>query len=197
MPSCTSLSSCVQYFFPVSLHIITQNLISELTCFVFFVYMDYLCCYRYLVNFSSQQHLYWEKWWHVQYLFYPLYIFGTMIFKSPPDVSAVQLRFLCLLSSGFLPRLIKVAPACAIMISTYEFGKAFFHSYNQKKHRVPQLQPSTWSHTPNHWFTRTLDHRPVNEPDYSTNHAITLAVCLKERLVYRVLVEYLLSLGNI
>uniref|UniRef100_A0A8C1N0F4 Mitochondrial glutathione transporter SLC25A40 n=1 Tax=Cyprinus carpio TaxID=7962 RepID=A0A8C1N0F4_CYPCA len=50
---------------------------------------------------------------------------------------------LCLLSSGFLPRLIKVAPACAIMISTYEFGKAFFRRYNQKKQRVTQLQPST------------------------------------------------------
>ncbi len=188
MPSCTSLSSCVQYFFPVSLHIITQNLISELTCFVFFVYMDYLCCYRYLVNFSSQQHLYWEKWWHVQYLFYPLYIFGTMIFKSPPDVSAVQLRFLCLLSSGFLPRLIKVAPACAIMISTYEFGKAFFHSFNQKKratttaqhvisHTKPLIYKNTWSQTCK--WTRLL-HK-------SCNH--TLAVCLKERLVYRVLVE--------
>uniref|UniRef100_A0A673J315 Solute carrier family 25 member 40 n=1 Tax=Sinocyclocheilus rhinocerous TaxID=307959 RepID=A0A673J315_9TELE len=57
---------------------------------------------------------------------------------------------LCLLSSGFLPRLIKVAPACAIMISTYEFGKAFFHRYNQKKQRVTQLQPSTWPHTENH-----------------------------------------------
>uniref|UniRef100_A0A9J7XET2 Solute carrier family 25 member 40 n=1 Tax=Cyprinus carpio carpio TaxID=630221 RepID=A0A9J7XET2_CYPCA len=47
------------------------------------------------------------------------------------------------LFAGFLPRLIKVAPACAIMISTYEFGKAFFRRYNQKKQRVTQLQPST------------------------------------------------------
>uniref|UniRef100_A0A673J349 Solute carrier family 25 member 40 n=1 Tax=Sinocyclocheilus rhinocerous TaxID=307959 RepID=A0A673J349_9TELE len=54
------------------------------------------------------------------------------------------------LFAGFLPRLIKVAPACAIMISTYEFGKAFFHRYNQKKQRVTQLQPSTWPHTENH-----------------------------------------------
>ncbi|XP_028672966.1 probable mitochondrial glutathione transporter SLC25A40 [Erpetoichthys calabaricus] len=35
--------------------------------------------------------------------------------------------------AGFLPRLIKVAPACAIMISTYEFGKSFFHNYNSEK----------------------------------------------------------------
>ncbi|KAL0985397.1 hypothetical protein UPYG_G00156380 [Umbra pygmaea] len=37
---------------------------------------------------------------------------------------------------GFLPRLIKVAPACAIMISTYEFGKAYFRQYNQERQRV-------------------------------------------------------------
>ncbi|XP_068606050.1 mitochondrial glutathione transporter SLC25A39 [Brachionichthys hirsutus] len=35
------------------------------------------------------------------------------------------------LFAGFLPRVIKVAPACAIMISTYEFGKAFFRERNQ------------------------------------------------------------------
>lgn len=37
------------------------------------------------------------------------------------------------LFAGFLPRLIKIAPACAIMISSYEFGKAFFRKYNQEK----------------------------------------------------------------
>ncbi|XP_058504424.1 probable mitochondrial glutathione transporter SLC25A40 [Solea solea] len=37
------------------------------------------------------------------------------------------------LLAGFFPRLIKVAPACAIMISTYEFGKAFFRKHNQEK----------------------------------------------------------------
>lgn len=31
---------------------------------------------------------------------------------------------------GFMPRVIKVAPACAVMISTYEFGKAFFQKVN-------------------------------------------------------------------
>ncbi|KAK9961346.1 hypothetical protein ABG768_009137 [Culter alburnus] len=46
------------------------------------------------------------------------------------------------LFAGFLPRLIKVAPACAIMISTYEFGKAFFRRYNQQKRSVTRLQPS-------------------------------------------------------
>ncbi|XP_042346836.1 solute carrier family 25 member 40 [Plectropomus leopardus] len=37
------------------------------------------------------------------------------------------------LFAGFLPRVIKVAPACAIMISTYEFGKAFFRKHNQER----------------------------------------------------------------
>ncbi len=54
MPFCTSLSSCVQYFSPVSFYFITHNLISELICFVFFVYMDYLGCYRHLVKISCQ-----------------------------------------------------------------------------------------------------------------------------------------------
>uniref|UniRef100_A0A3Q1JG85 Mitochondrial glutathione transporter SLC25A39 n=1 Tax=Anabas testudineus TaxID=64144 RepID=A0A3Q1JG85_ANATE len=34
------------------------------------------------------------------------------------------------LFAGFMPRVIKVAPACAVMISTYEFGKAFFQKMN-------------------------------------------------------------------
>ncbi|KAH0626903.1 hypothetical protein JD844_002196 [Phrynosoma platyrhinos] len=37
------------------------------------------------------------------------------------------------LFAGFLPRVIKVAPACAIMISTYEFGKTFFQKMNQEQ----------------------------------------------------------------
>ncbi|XP_019948870.1 mitochondrial glutathione transporter SLC25A40 [Paralichthys olivaceus] len=37
------------------------------------------------------------------------------------------------LFAGFLPRLVKVAPACAIMISTYESGKDFFHKHNQEQ----------------------------------------------------------------
>jgi solute carrier family 25, member 39/40 len=34
------------------------------------------------------------------------------------------------LFAGLAPRLFKVAPACAIMISTFEIGKSFFHQYN-------------------------------------------------------------------
>nr|KAF6417170.1 solute carrier family 25 member 39 [Molossus molossus] len=34
------------------------------------------------------------------------------------------------LFAGFLPRIIKAAPSCAIMISTYELGKSFFQRLN-------------------------------------------------------------------
>ncbi|EGI70076.1 Solute carrier family 25 member 40 [Acromyrmex echinatior] len=37
------------------------------------------------------------------------------------------------LFTGLIPRLVKVAPACAIMIATFEHGKRFFQSYNAKK----------------------------------------------------------------
>ncbi|KAM9210195.1 mitochondrial glutathione transporter SLC25A39 isoform 1-T2 [Dugong dugon] len=41
------------------------------------------------------------------------------------------------LFAGFLPRIIKAAPSCAIMISTYEFGKSFFQKLNQERLRGP------------------------------------------------------------
>ncbi|XP_074593019.1 mitochondrial glutathione transporter SLC25A40-like [Brevipalpus obovatus] len=44
-----------------------------------------------------------------------------------------QQRGLKSLFAGLSPRLIKVAPACAIMISTYECGKSFFRRFNVKK----------------------------------------------------------------
>ncbi|XP_070473490.1 mitochondrial glutathione transporter SLC25A40 isoform X4 [Equus przewalskii] len=37
------------------------------------------------------------------------------------------------LFTGLIPRLIKIAPACAVMISTYEFGKAFFQKQNARR----------------------------------------------------------------
>ncbi|XP_029421870.1 solute carrier family 25 member 39 isoform X3 [Nannospalax galili] len=37
------------------------------------------------------------------------------------------------LFAGFLPRIIKAAPSCAIMISTYELGKSFFQRLNQEQ----------------------------------------------------------------
>ncbi|XP_049716726.1 probable mitochondrial glutathione transporter SLC25A39 isoform X2 [Elephas maximus indicus] len=41
------------------------------------------------------------------------------------------------LFAGFLPRIIKAAPSCAIMISTYEFGKSFFQKLNRERPRSP------------------------------------------------------------
>ena len=47
----------------------------------------------------------------------------------------VCVTLVCIVFSGFLPRVIKVAPACAIMISSYEFGKAFFQEMNLREQR--------------------------------------------------------------
>ncbi|KAG5677604.1 hypothetical protein PVAND_007348 [Polypedilum vanderplanki] len=46
------------------------------------------------------------------------------------------------LFAGLTPRLFKVAPACAIMISTYEYGKTFFHAHNVKRYyeQNPELR---------------------------------------------------------
>ncbi|XP_015603318.1 solute carrier family 25 member 40 isoform X2 [Cephus cinctus] len=37
------------------------------------------------------------------------------------------------LYAGLIPRIVKVAPACAIMIATYEHGKRFFYAYNAER----------------------------------------------------------------
>ncbi|XP_062124741.1 probable mitochondrial glutathione transporter SLC25A40 [Drosophila sulfurigaster albostrigata] len=44
------------------------------------------------------------------------------------------------LFAGCVPRLIKVAPACAIMISTFEYSKSFFFYYNVQQHNAQLLQ---------------------------------------------------------
>ena len=44
-----------------------------------------------------------------------------------------ELKMLILIPSGLTPRLLKVAPACAIMISSYEFCKEFFGNQNRMK----------------------------------------------------------------
>ncbi|EPY81903.1 hypothetical protein CB1_000698017 [Camelus ferus] len=36
------------------------------------------------------------------------------------------------LFTDFLPRIIKAPPSCAVMISTYEFGKSFFQRLNRE-----------------------------------------------------------------
>ncbi|XP_067418359.1 mitochondrial glutathione transporter SLC25A40 isoform X2 [Emydura macquarii macquarii] len=43
------------------------------------------------------------------------------------------------LFAGIVPRLIKVAPACAIMISSYEYGKSFFRKLNKQKNMQSYL----------------------------------------------------------
>ncbi|TDG41963.1 hypothetical protein AWZ03_011609 [Drosophila navojoa] len=43
--------------------------------------------------------------------------------------------------AGLGPRLFKVAPACAIMISTFEYSKAFFYHYNVNQHNQSLSQP--------------------------------------------------------
>ncbi|XP_078042984.1 mitochondrial glutathione transporter SLC25A40 isoform X2 [Augochlora pura] len=49
------------------------------------------------------------------------------------------------LFTGLIPRIIKVAPACAIMIATFEHGKRFFQTYNantilQRENNLQYLQ---------------------------------------------------------
>ncbi|XP_078273111.1 mitochondrial glutathione transporter SLC25A40 isoform X2 [Rhinoraja longicauda] len=44
---------------------------------------------------------------------------------------------------GLLPRLMKVAPACAIMISSYEYGKSFFRGINKEREREKALSQTS------------------------------------------------------
>lgn len=37
--------------------------------------------------------------------------------------------------AGVIPRVIKVAPACAIMVSTFEYGKSFFENHNWTEYK--------------------------------------------------------------
>ncbi|CAK1579500.1 unnamed protein product [Parnassius mnemosyne] len=39
------------------------------------------------------------------------------------------------LFTGLMPRIFKVAPACAIMIASFEYGKQFFQKYNTQKYK--------------------------------------------------------------
>uniref|UniRef100_T1J4G9 Solute carrier family 25 member 40 n=1 Tax=Strigamia maritima TaxID=126957 RepID=T1J4G9_STRMM len=63
-------------------------------------------------------------------------------FLDPPQKSAKTYTILkriyyqsgpSALFTGIVPRVIKVAPACAIMISSFEYGKAFFRKRNEEK----------------------------------------------------------------
>jgi solute carrier family 25 protein 39/40 len=48
------------------------------------------------------------------------------------------------LFTGLTPRLVKVAPACAIMISTFEYGKSFFQTYNANHAIVDMSDNIQW-----------------------------------------------------
>lgn len=48
---------------------------------------------------------------------------GLMVVWSLPSLCGCS-------SSGLWPRVLRVAPSCAVTISTYEFGKAFFQRTN-------------------------------------------------------------------
>lgn len=45
--------------------------------------------------------------------------------------------------AGLTPRLLKVVTACAVMISTYEFGKKFFYTHNVNKYYAEHSQRQT------------------------------------------------------
>ena len=49
------------------------------------------------------------------------------------------------LFAGLVPRVIKVAPACAVMITTYEYGKLWFATRNQQQRQRQHLS-STHDH---------------------------------------------------
>lgn len=40
------------------------------------------------------------------------------------------------LFAGVTPRLVKISPACAIMIGSFEYGKAFFHERNVRVYHM-------------------------------------------------------------
>lgn len=73
---------------------------------------------------------------------YIIYLINKYKFSDKPSRSSSTLSIIKKiyhqnglkgLFTGLTPRLIKVAPACAIMIATFEHGKRFFQSYNAKK----------------------------------------------------------------
>uniref|UniRef100_A0A182MLZ8 Solute carrier family 25 member 40 n=1 Tax=Anopheles culicifacies TaxID=139723 RepID=A0A182MLZ8_9DIPT len=51
------------------------------------------------------------------------------------------------LFAGLTPRLVKVAPACAIMIASFEYGKNFFYRYNVQRYQEKKDTASAASDT--------------------------------------------------
>lgn len=83
---------------------------------------------------------------HEQIEFGEKFIFAENPAKSMPTKSVSErlstiyrLNGVRGIFSGLGPRLFKVAPACAIMISTFEYSKAFFYHYNVDQHNQTLL----------------------------------------------------------
>ncbi|XP_050421534.1 probable mitochondrial glutathione transporter SLC25A40 isoform X2 [Adelges cooleyi] len=55
--------------------------------------------------------------------------------------------------SGLTPRIIKVAPACAIMVSTFEYGKMFFQNRNMQYYRGISTVSRKWIF---HYFLKKI-----------------------------------------
>lgn len=59
---------------------------------------------------------------------------------SGPKTTISMIRQICQqngasgLFTGVVPRVAKVAPACAIMVATFEYGKGFFERYNAEEY---------------------------------------------------------------
>lgn len=81
-----------------------------------------------------------EIWAELGYrgLFAGTHLCGLMLSKNTMFALLKKVKT-CVFSTGFMPRVIKVAPACAVMISTYEFGKAFFQKVN-----LDREWPASW-----------------------------------------------------
>ncbi|KAG8227652.1 hypothetical protein J437_LFUL007848 [Ladona fulva] len=47
------------------------------------------------------------------------------------------------LFAGIVPRVLKVAPACAVMVMSFEYGKRFFQLHNRREY-IDSLKDDTW-----------------------------------------------------
>nr|XP_018907001.1 PREDICTED: solute carrier family 25 member 40-like isoform X1 [Bemisia tabaci] len=61
----------------------------------------------------------------------PKYVSTVSILKSIYQSSGVRGLFM-----GLIPRVVKVAPACAIMVAFFEYGKNFFQNHNMNQYKL-------------------------------------------------------------
>ncbi|KAK7789138.1 hypothetical protein R5R35_002081 [Gryllus longicercus] len=80
-----------------------------------------------------------------------LFGFGTLLTETPSRGASLRTVIGRIYSengvrglfAGLTPRLVKVAPSCAIMISSFEYGKNFFCRYNKKVAAASQTSPNS------------------------------------------------------